>query len=66
MRSTERDNDQNQTTYTPRAGFNTTLADVVTEGPSERILDKFSIDQRVDEQAARALMATTSPTSLPP
>ncbi|MDY6984615.1 MAG: TonB-dependent receptor, partial [Pseudomonadota bacterium] len=57
LRSTDRDNDQSQTTYTPRAGFNTTLADVVRAGPSRQILDKFTIDQRVDEQTARALVA---------
>jgi TonB-dependent receptor len=57
LRSTERDNDQSQTIYTPRAGFITSLADVVTNGPSERILGQFTIDQRVDERAARALVA---------
>ncbi len=57
LRSTDRDNDQSQTTYTPGAGFTTTLADVVKAGPSQQILDKFTIDQRVDEAAARALMA---------
>lgn len=58
LRSTERDNDQNQTTFTPRTGFNTTLADVVTDGPSERILGQFTIDQRVNEDAAKALIAS--------
>lgn len=57
LRSTERDNDESQTVYTTGTGFNTTLADVVTAGPSQRILGRFSIDQRVDERAAHALMA---------
>lgn len=57
LRSTERDNDQSQTTYTTRPGFTTTLADVVRAGPSERILGQFTIDQRVDERTARALVA---------
>jgi TonB-dependent receptor len=57
VRSTERDNDQSQTVYTPGAGFSTTLADVVARGPSERILGQFTIDQRVDEAAAKALVS---------
>lgn len=61
VRSTERDNDQSQTVYTPRSGFTTTLADVVTDGPSERILGQFTIDQRVNESAARALIANNLP-----
>jgi TonB-dependent receptor len=57
VRSTERDNDQSQTVYTPGTGFTTTLAQVVADGPSERILGQFTIDQRVNESAARALVA---------
>jgi TonB-dependent receptor len=57
VRSTERDNDQSQTVYTPRTGFSTTLAEVVAPGPSERILGRFTIDQRVNEAAAKALVA---------
>lgn len=60
LRATERDNDQSQTTYTTRSGFNTTLADVVASGPTERILDRFTIDQRVDERAALSLIASNA------
>ncbi|HVF18563.1 MAG TPA: TonB-dependent receptor [Steroidobacteraceae bacterium] len=59
-RSTDRDNDQSQTVYTTGPGYTTTLADVVAPGPSERILGQFTIDQRVNEGAARALIASNA------
>lgn len=57
FRSTERENDQSDTRYSAQPGFDTTLADVVARGPSERIYGRFTIDQRVDERAALALIA---------
>ena len=59
-RSTDRDNDQSQTTYTTRPGFSYTLADVGKRGPSELILGRFRIDPRVDEQAAIRRLADNS------
>jgi len=57
FRSTQRDNDQSQMTYTARPGFSSTLATVAARGPSKRILGSFSIDQRIDERAALAHLA---------
>lgn len=57
LRSTERDNDQSQTAYTRRPGYVTSLAEVAARGPSQRIYDRFTIAQRVDERAALDLVA---------